>query len=113
MTDAISREALLPCPMCGAAMIDSPDPGFSEHPPTETCILGHMLIAPDEIAAWNARATGWQPIATAPRDWMWFIGLSPTEGMSITMGYSAFQDDNDLTHWMPLPAPPVSAEGEE
>lgn len=47
---------LLPCPFCGAVMDANPESnGWWQHPPTETCIAEHMLIAPDEVEAWNRR----------------------------------------------------------
>jgi len=60
--------ALLPCPLCGAAMIACPDPGFHEHPPTDDCILGHMIVAPDEVAAWNRRPLSSTPVDASQTD---------------------------------------------
>jgi Protein of unknown function (DUF551) len=66
----------------------------------------------------------WQPIATAPKD----TGILVTDGKNITVckldgpdagplymqgyGFSGYEwdfymDTTDLTHWMPLPKPPV------
>lgn len=112
---------LLPCPICGAAMVASPDPGFHDHPPTAWCILGHMTVAPDEVGAWNRRdAPQWQPIATAPHEELivlaWFEGdvwkqeiALASAGERFPNGYSNRWIHGRATHWMPLPAPPVDS----
>jgi len=65
------------------------------------------------IAAWNRRASGWQPIETAPRDAM--LLLCHTEDTAPLIGYwgwGAWRENNGKgtvlrpTHWQPLPAAP-------
>jgi len=67
-----------------------------------------------------AQVSAWQPIATAPRDETLFLatgldgGSGPGRHVAIVFCDGAgFFDDFDeytyLTHWMPLPAPPVDS----
>lgn len=67
-----------------------------------------------------AQVSAWQPIATAPRDETLFLatgldgGNGPDRHVAIVFCDGAgFFDDYDeytyLTHWMPLPAPPVDS----
>ena len=68
----------------------------------------------------DAPALDWRPIATAPRDETLFLatgldgGSGPDRHVAIVFCDGAgFFDDFDeytyLTHWMPLPAPPVDS----
>lgn len=81
--------------------------------------------------ACNAKAVGgWQPIETAPRDGTWIMLFAERAEPSVSFGYyddQPFMPDDDEpwgwafieadgmpsrvapTHWMPLPAAPVSA----
>lgn len=85
---------------------------------------GASTSQPGEAPVSSAPATGWQPIATAPRDETLFLatgldgGSGPDRHVAIVFCDGAgFFDDFDeytyLTHWMPLPAPPVEKEGAE
>lgn len=98
-------------------------------------------VPADRLAELQARVAelerGWQPIETAPKDGTKILGAYVRPG-SVHHQYSlvrwggvswlAYADDApvldwedglgseyvrpDLTHWWPLPAPPISAEGE-
>ena len=65
----------------------------------------------------------WQPMSTAPRDGTRVLVWSPTEGayhvlsfdsapppgwMSQDGDYVVFEDQEPLSHWLPLPAPPTT-----
>ena len=57
---------LEPCPFCAATLEDRG--GFASAHPKNDCILsGHGIIGDADEAAWNRRASDWQPTATAPR----------------------------------------------
>lgn len=65
------------------------------------------LSAPPELL------NQWQPIASAPRDGT-PVDLWHRDGFRITEQWwtddgcwSCVMDDDDFTHWMPLPAPPT------
>lgn len=68
----------------------------------------------------HARATtqptvelsGWQPIATAPKDNPWILGLTPSRRcVVVRWGGGTWEDDNrfcrDPKFWMPLPLPAI------
>jgi hypothetical protein len=58
-------------------------------------------------AALEAQAVaGWQPIETPPKDGTEVLMFSPDQGMAVWSVPSPFWPD--VTHWMPLPAPPVT-----
>ena len=122
---------LLPCPFCGEMPKYYPDPGgggpyiFCENdagcyvrPSVWPKLAGRGV---NIVSAWNRRAAPqWQPIATAPRDETLFLatgldgGSGPDRHVAIVFCDGAgFFDDFDeytyLTHWMPLPAPPVDS----
>lgn len=69
---------LLPCPFCGGSATIIDGKMVKGHGCYVECTDCHVSIfrCPDApadsrsaaIAAWNTRATGWQPIATAPRE---------------------------------------------
>lgn len=69
----------------------------------------------------GAPVTAWQPMSTAPRDGTRVLVWSATERayhvlsfdnspppgwMSQAGDYVVFEDQESLSHWMPLPAPP-------
>ena len=81
---------------------------------------GFRTPQPEEAPVSDASAPAWQPIATAPRDETLFLatgldgGSGPGRHVAIVFCDGAgFFDDFDeytyLTHWMPLPAPPVDS----
>ena len=66
-----------------------------------------------ELRETRGKATGWQPIETAPKDGKRFIAYSPGSGLLFSMHWDGdcFLTDHELwnghfTHWMPLPSPP-------
>ena len=103
-----------------------------------TCPARSIRLAdddPSQIAAWNTRPQpapdGWRPIETAPRDaapilaggggmgaavgvitWNERVGCWDTTDFTLDDTDHEPDGYNRPTHWMPLPAPPVSkAEG--
>ena len=93
-----------------APTVSDPGPGTS----------GLRTPQPGEAPVSDAPATAWQPIETAPRDETLFLatgldgGSGPGRHVAIVFCDGAgFFDDFDeytyLTHWMPLPAPPVDS----
>ena len=97
-------EMWIECTPCGAR-------GSTYHPDDE----------PTAIAAWNRRASGWQPIETAPRDGTWVLcahdvakwtrigmqskNFGPGWYYSAT-GFAATYKADVPTHWQPLPPAP-------
>jgi hypothetical protein len=90
------------------------------------CLLAACLAAEGE-----PEPQGWQSIETAPRDGtqilIWIVGIEPRPRIAywadrgMEYGWFGLQSQHLLgvpvTHWMPLPVPPVaspaSPEGEE
>lgn len=52
----------------------------------------------------------WQPIATAPQDWSWFLAWCADLGHFVyRLGPGLIAgEEPEPTHWMPLPQPPSS-----
>jgi hypothetical protein len=72
---------------------------------------------PAAIAAWNLRASGWQPISTAPRDGTRVLCYAPAaEDRAAVIrndywwmqerGWVSMRPGQPYTHWQPLPAAP-------
>jgi Lar family restriction alleviation protein len=108
---------LLPCPFCGgkAHLVDMGD----AYVDCTTCgaegswnSLGDTVAA---IAAWNRRASGWQPISTAPRDGTRFIAWFPPCPQLKNGGWHECQWKRGWYHpffveptfWQPGPLPPA------
>lgn len=117
--------SLSPCPFCGEGRIFLNDA-------TPLCRKGSincpacLVVMPGEvnqaelIDCWNTRASGWQPIATAPTDgtmisaWhrMWecpvsvryVVSNSPCKWIEATL--TTQWPEDAFTHWRPLPAHP-------
>lgn len=115
------------CDFCGQPYTEDrwPEPEEAGQWACSECV--EQWKAQDEIArltverdAALAQVSAWQPIATAPRDETLFLatgldgGSGPDRHVAIVFCDGAgFFDDFDeytyLTHWMPLPAPPVDS----
>jgi hypothetical protein len=63
----------------------------------------------------------WRPIASAPRNGTLVLFYAPSyEDLPEMMGVCAYHPDGgwcvdelrNVTHWMPLPAPPEAADGQ-
>ena len=116
---------LLPCPFCGGEA----KVGTHENPALgvmwflagclrpcdvspETKIFGTEAEA---IAAWNTRATQWQPTETAPRDGTYILAYNRGIGVEIVkatpdhfwLGRWFAEFECEPTHWMHLPNPPT------
>lgn len=132
-------EELLPCSFCGEAA----EIQYAEHVTRTTwwivcrntkCVVYVALRAlpskDEAIAGWNARASQWRDIETAPKDGThimacrgpftsnWTFAQAPAyvchwwnnpgeEGWYLSSGDSG-QISWHPTHWQPLPQPPVS-----
>jgi Lar family restriction alleviation protein len=118
---------LLPCPFCGARgiLLNSLWQNGQNSIDCMKCgAIGPATL--DKVAAvisWNRRASGWQPISTAPRDGtevlLWFSGPETAtphgrkigrwsgrvHGFPWNCGASSFPADAP-THWQPLPPAP-------
>jgi hypothetical protein len=132
---------LLPCPFCGGRMQFRkalwPSEGDTDaviHAEPTVCGLTDFSLGNwDEtvLAAWNRRATpeapsdAWQPIETAPKDGTWILGWAQSDSTpyrvswgrnhngSMTWCTSSFSFVGGyITHWMPLPAPPLRPDGQ-
>jgi hypothetical protein len=58
----------------------------------------------------------WQPIATSPEDGSWFLTWGQYSGYRVERRFREVPLSTSImapTHWMPLPAPPVAAPGDE
>ena len=112
-------EDLKPCPFCGGdAMLVTPAKGNPYICCEEKFCTGPKASEAEAIAAWNTRATGWQPIETAPRDGAWLLACRFFDGGSFVTRVVHWSDDFDEwmvshdgfftapTHWMPLPEAP-------
>lgn len=122
---------LKPCPFCGGKARAMSDDGrwYVACVGTDDCYaaLGeaydkygdadHNYYQRDIAeAAWNARASDWQPIETAPRDGSRLWLYEPSYGYEgwwhedWPRGEAYWMDDRDSepepTHWRPLPDPP-------
>lgn len=131
---------LPPCPFCGSKprqySIPTPTEWTYAHEvdhwvsgESDECFasVGMCETAEEATEMWNTRATGWQPIETAPRDGENFLGYgsyihhgdaSVTE-YCVIASYNTLSPDlpwvddegshpyEFLTHWMPLPQPPI------
>lgn len=129
------------CPFCGA-VLELFNKEFTKETPhkiykifhEETCYYfiyvmrrgfdggrWHYLVSADGVRGWNTRATGWQPIETAPKDFSCVI-LCGKDGYVACGSWSEFAQrwctsfENeacyeaiDATHWQPLPEPPKEA----
>jgi Lar family restriction alleviation protein len=119
MTDKPIAEVvpkLEPCPFCGSSRLHHSDDGCGgggEFIQCLDCVAGGPVeIGPAAaIAAWNRRASGWQPISTAPRDGTWIMHYE--ENGPLSTGYMIDYYDVDSggwngnpTHWQPLPPAP-------
>jgi hypothetical protein len=108
---------LLPCPFCGGEADYLPDrlmaPGAE---PPVFCDGCHASAL--DAAAWNRRASGWQPISTAPRDGTRVLCYAPSaEDRAAVMrndywwmqerGWASMRPGQPYTHWQPLPAAPA------
>jgi hypothetical protein len=119
-------ERLLPCPFCGGEADYLPDrlmaPGAE---PPVFCDGCHASAL--DAAAWNRRASGWQPIETAPLDQEGLVWVAngghalphgKREGRIAFGRVSVYEDlprkayavgysgEWKITHWHPLPPAP-------
>src|SRR3954471_6321829 len=131
------REKLLLCPFCGGLAqmetvqvhtfdISRYSVGCSSDGDDGEC-MGYQSMTTfarktDAAKAWNKRAGGWQPIASAPKDGTSVLVSGPSfpakHGPYISTGMYRdgmwFEREemyprewlNARTHWQPLPAPP-------
>ena len=74
---------------------------------------------PRESEQGGERLAGWQPIETAPREELDLIllwnGVQVTGGTAWEGGWADWMHDwiePQPTHWMPLPPPPPTEQGE-
>lgn len=83
---------------------------------TEGCSTSIDAYAVARAALSEAKAGGWQPIETAPRDGTRFIAWRKYSTRPLIARYwkdfGWFEDEDglhlyNLTHWQPLPAPPA------
>jgi hypothetical protein len=123
----MSAPELMPCPFCGGGNI-------REH--GDDKVVGYHCLkceasGPNHYVTgmdWNTRAaTGWQDISTAPKDgtWViigttcddgkegrvfsnWFFEGDQWGGEDVTQCGAIFAGES-ITHWQPLPAPPVQS----
>lgn len=124
-------EDLLPCPFCGSeaehSFFDTPQltKKITGCRKCRLWIDGHANSHDLQTITWNTRASQWRDIETAPRDgrcillW-WDSCKDPVTGRfsyddeTNTSGFMSDGDDviprnqNNCTHWQPLPQPPVS-----
>ena len=79
----------------------------------ESCCSIHAEQALDDYHDWLMQRTGWQPIETVPTNGtaiLFFGGGSATgictqsENTKFVQLHSCAKEE--ITHWMPLPAPP-------
>lgn len=117
--------ALLPCPFCGKPTDSFKSAGHDERLVTcndDDCPASDVICT---VPEWNARASAWRPIETAPKDgtFVLLLGDSGYTGTPhrVAVGQwvqnykdcwtnhagDRFTDDGQPpTHWMPLlPAP--------
>jgi hypothetical protein len=87
----------------------------------------YSVVPAHEVAALlvtMAEAMEWRPIETAPKDGMFLAGWADGSGRSCVMAADIYHAQKgrqytpphlrfECTHWMPLPAPPASDEGEK
>lgn len=104
------------CNKCGlrSVPVQCDDSPYGER----TKAKSYKTAKAEAIAAWNARADGWQDIADAPRDELiighadgmtrlvlWEKGTWSQVGATIEVGWF------EPTHFMPLPTPPGGDHG--
>ncbi len=81
------------------------------------CVRVIEMTREDAVAAWNKRASNWQPIATAPKDCRSILLDNPAWGHRVLIG--SWDETEQAwrvmgfgcpaaqpTNWQPLPAPP-------
>jgi hypothetical protein len=109
--DDVARRWRVGCGRCGAST------GTSPRDKTQ---------AP-AITAWNTRASGWQPIETAPRDGTFFVAVNANNARVPNPYFICYSDQPEAgdhfaegagwrcpgrdwpvypTHWLPLPPTP-------
>lgn len=116
---------LLPCPFCGEPRV-SFNPKLGHRRSSINC-PACLVCMPEEAGedelwqSWNARATDWQPIETAPMDTIVLVcgyglaGYYVADAKQIDGDWFLFVPDDDAysaessghTHWMPRPQPPA------
>ena len=125
MPDATTPN-LLPCPFCGSADTDdvlycAVDEYHRAYVTCSNCFAEGPVVSDEEIgsaaaieqaaAAWNQRSA-WQPIETAPRGGKGSIE-APTEilvwdGYEMRVELPQVGYHPRVTHWRPLPSPPIT-----
>lgn len=118
---------LLPCPFCGAseAFVTTVDQKSDDRTfyrvrcdNCEAMSFGCYQLSPrGAIEEWNTRPPGWRPIETAPDEDV----VLATDGRNRFLWSKAectqlnewirsigATEHGEPTHWMPLPAPPVT-----
>jgi hypothetical protein len=135
-TGYISAETvpLEPCPLCGPGKVylNPPNPthrlGSINCPACLLTLPAEIKDQRELIEVWNTRPNGWQPIETAPDSgeerysvllWIANGGKGAKGAVSFGSCYKRpdgsvqclaagyYGDGWDITHWMPLPNPPL------